>query len=94
MPNSGFVPRFLFESDIVPPCAESDPDSFFTEEAETFAKAVCSDCPLRLQCFLFALESGQHGIWGGTNESERASVRKGRGAKIQRSLGLMPVKRH
>ena len=78
---------------MTPPCAESDPDSFFKEENEHFAKAICFECPLRFECFLFAYESNQHGIWGGTNDKEREAVRKGRGAKIRRTLGLPPVNR-
>lgn len=107
--NFGHIPRFLFNAKTPPPCSRVDPKFFFAKdffiepdslmvsssfyENESFAKAVCYDCPLKLECFLFAVESNQHGIWGGTNEKERSDIRRGRGAKIRSSLGLPPVTR-
>ncbi len=41
------------------------------------AKAVCSGCPVRVECLEFALEPHQEaGIWGGTSEDERRHLRK------------------
>lgn len=39
---------------------------------ESYAKAVCSVCPVRVPCLLEGI--GQPGIWGGFNEQERARM--------------------
>jgi WhiB family redox-sensing transcriptional regulator len=42
---------------------------------ERNAKAICADCGVRDQCLQHALHvNEQHGIWGGTNESERREM--------------------
>ncbi len=42
------------------------------------AIAVCSRCPVRLECLEMSMRhwetGGQHGIWGGLMESERMTV--------------------
>ena len=106
--GTGILPWFLLNSDVVPLCAETDPDSFFTKdyfddengksaassyENERGIKAICNECPMKLDCLTYALETGQHGIWGGTTENERVAIRRGRGIKLQRILGLAPTKR-
>jgi WhiB family redox-sensing transcriptional regulator len=106
--GTGIVPWFLLNTDAVPLCAETDPDAFFSKdyfdeeaarprtisyENERIAKAICAECPMKLDCATYAIETGQHGIWGGTTESERLAIRRGRGIKLQRSLGLTPTKR-
>lgn len=99
----------MLETDVVPLCATADPDSFFpvdefpedsarTSNLKTYAneraaKAICAECPLRLPCALYAIQTGPQGIWGGTTESERLGIRRGRGLKLQKSLGLVPTKR-
>lgn len=41
------------------------------------AKAICSVCPVMDDCLEYSLESNQRsGIWGGTTEKERKSVRR------------------
>jgi WhiB family transcriptional regulator, redox-sensing transcriptional regulator len=62
------------------PC-EDHPDLFFPEDisdvdqkrlAIKSAKLMCNECPIKLQCFEYALETDQkHGIWGGTLPHER-----------------------
>lgn len=83
------APTFLEHGDA--PCAETDPDAFFTDEPrdgtlsyrpvyslENQAKKVCSDCPYRLACLKYALDHPEIlGIWGGTTEKERTAIRKG-----------------
>jgi hypothetical protein len=106
--GTGILPWFLLNSDVVPLCAETDPDAFFPKdyfddetgksaacsyENERAIKAVCSECPLKLECLMYAVTTGQHGIWGGTTENERKVIRRGRGVKLQRSLGLTPTRR-
>ena len=65
-------------------CRDSDPDLFFpvgstgaaVEEIRA-AKAVCGKCAVREQCLAFALETNQEaGIWGGTSEEERRTLRR------------------
>jgi WhiB family redox-sensing transcriptional regulator len=99
----------MLETDIVPPCSKVDPDSFFpvddfsenlngttkhtTYSNERAAKAVCEECPLKLPCAIYAIQTNPQGIWGGTTEAERLAIRRGRGIKLQKSLGLAPTKR-
>jgi WhiB family redox-sensing transcriptional regulator len=65
-------------------CRQEDPDLFFpigetgpallqVEEA----KAVCRRCPVMETCLDWAMATGQQfGVWGGTSESERRSMRR------------------
>jgi len=39
------------------------------------AKAVCARCEVRASCLSYALETMQHGIWGGTTAEERTALR-------------------
>jgi WhiB family transcriptional regulator, redox-sensing transcriptional regulator len=49
------------------------------EIREAKAKAICTLCPVRVQCLDYALRySIRHGIWGGLNEEERARERRRR----------------
>lgn len=62
------------------PCEDS-PEMFYPEDIANqqvrnisikIAKQTCAECPVKLSCFEFALETNQrHGIWGGTLPSER-----------------------
>jgi WhiB family transcriptional regulator, redox-sensing transcriptional regulator len=43
------------------------------------AKLVCSACPVRRECLAFALaDQTLQGIWGGTSERERRTLRRDR----------------
>jgi WhiB family transcriptional regulator, redox-sensing transcriptional regulator len=50
------------------PCREYDADLWFSEtptELE-FAKSLCADCPVRIECLAGALERREPwGVWGG-----------------------------
>ena len=86
------IPTFLLDSEVTPPCAEADPDAFFprddfdavdagmrapvTYDNERAAKAICEECPMKVDCLIFAMKTGQQGIWGGTTESERKKMRR------------------
>lgn len=60
---------------------EDYPELFFPEDfpdpvkrrlAVVIAKKMCADCPVKTECFRYAVESGQKaGIWAGTLPSER-----------------------
>lgn len=40
------------------------------------AKAVCGDCPVRLECLEYSFETDQrHGVWGGLTEYERRQLK-------------------
>ena len=65
-------------------CLGSDPALFFPVgstgdplmQAEA-AKQVCEDCHVRPACLQFALETNQDtGVWGGTTEDERKTLRR------------------
>ncbi len=65
-------------------CRDTDPDLFFPvgttgpaiEQIET-AKAVCRSCDVQRACLEYALVTNQDsGIWGGTSEEERRTLRR------------------
>ncbi len=70
-------------------CRQEDPDLFFpigsTGPAlvqQEQAKAVCRRCPVREQCLQWALDTRQTlGVWGGTSENERRSLRRRVGSR-------------
>lgn len=88
------IPQFLLDAEVTPHCAEADPDAFFPVDDfdspsvnartaphyanERAAKAVCSQCPLKIECLVYALKTGQQGIWGGTTENDRRQLRRRR----------------
>jgi WhiB family redox-sensing transcriptional regulator len=63
-------------------CADVDTALFFPGRGDNLAtaaaKAVCAGCPVAAECLEYALENGERfGIWGGTSENERRSLRRG-----------------
>ncbi|ADG88951.1 hypothetical protein TBS_12420 [Thermobispora bispora] len=49
------------------------------EIRERKAKAICAQCPVRIECLDYALSRPEkYGTWGGMNEDERASERRRR----------------
>lgn len=66
-------------------CRTLDPDLFFPTDGGSAAgevlaaKAVCADCPVRMQCLDYAYATYQHhGIWGGLTEMERRANQRRR----------------
>jgi WhiB family redox-sensing transcriptional regulator len=62
-------------------CKDMDTNIFYSGMTgryanELTAKAVCIACPVRMQCLQQALENDELGIWGGTTELERKSMRR------------------
>lgn len=50
------------------PCRSYDPEVFFAERPADveYAKALCTECPVRLACLSGALERREPwGVWGG-----------------------------
>ena len=84
------------------PCSQLDAELFFPVDIseggsskqviypnESAAKEVCGSCPYQLRCALYAVKNSDlQGIWGGTTERERTSLRRGRGNKVRKALGL------
>lgn len=65
-------------------CRDLDPELFFpvseigpgAHQADR-AKSVCAGCPVRTACLEYALDNGlDHGIFGGTTETERRALRR------------------
>ncbi len=65
-------------------CKDTDPELFFpvgtTGQALLQidrAKQVCCECPVKIECLDFAIDTNQDsGIWGGTSEDERRDIRR------------------
>jgi len=61
-------------------CRQTDPELFFPEGSGThhglIARKLCRACPVQSSCLDFAMDNKEIGIWGGTNEGERAFLRK------------------
>ncbi len=60
-------------------CVGIDAELFFPDRGEPtrHAKAVCAGCEVRAECLDYALETGKMlGVWGGTSERERRSLRR------------------
>lgn len=65
-------------------CKDTDPELFFpvgtTGQALLQidrAKQVCGECPVKIECLDFAIDTNQDsGIWGGTSEDERRDIRR------------------
>ncbi|MFD5898620.1 WhiB family transcriptional regulator [Streptomyces sp. NPDC060366] len=63
-----------------PACAGADPELFFAHALATAqvaeAKAICATCPLKASCLQGALERGEHGVWGGTDDDDRSRMKR------------------
>lgn len=56
-------------------CKGKPTELFFPISSKTDcseAKRICRECPVRVDCVLFAMKHDLYGIWGGMTESERA----------------------
>jgi WhiB family redox-sensing transcriptional regulator len=47
------------------------------------AKAICAGCPLRPDCLAHALTHAEWGVWGGTNEDDRARLQRTHGLPLR-----------
>jgi WhiB family redox-sensing transcriptional regulator len=48
------------------------------EVREVYATQVCFGCPVIKDCFEYAMERKESGVWGGSTDDERKSVRRRR----------------
>lgn len=82
------VPIFVSEGKAA--CVDADPEMFFPIESEDHngkpvasytdaktAKEICNSCDLKARCLDYALSSYDIGIWGGTTDQQRISLRRG-----------------
>lgn len=61
--------------------AENNPrstDKTFFDESRSFgvSKATCTVCPVKYECLIWALMYKEEGVWGSTDEQDRASFMK------------------
>ena len=47
-----------------------------TSKEMYMARQICGSCTHKTECLEWALVHERHGIWGGTNEATRASIRR------------------
>ncbi|NNF70223.1 MAG: WhiB family transcriptional regulator [Acidimicrobiia bacterium] len=55
-------------------CRQGDADVFFPDSKSQEAEAlrICATCPVRDECFAYAIEAREtYGVWGGTTEKQR-----------------------
>lgn len=88
-------PDFFSEGD--PPCSTADPEAFYAQDLdglrtavyfnESGAKAVCKECPYMIRCLEYAVKNNEIGIWGGTTEGERRSIRQ----KLRHGISLTEI---
>ncbi|MFF1714555.1 WhiB family transcriptional regulator [Streptomyces sp. NPDC058268] len=64
-------------------CAEVDSELFFPDGDGSLAllqiseaKGICRGCPLILSCLQGALERDEFGVWDGTDDDERARMKR------------------
>lgn len=63
-----------------PLCAEIDTNLFFPDQDDNrvdarHAKSICSRCDHLTDCLEWAIEYNEVGIWGGTNQKNRAAIK-------------------
>ena len=64
-----------------PACAEVGGDFWFPEKSDSsnemfLAKSICGSCTHKVDCLEWAINNEPFGIWGGTTEMQRASIRR------------------
>jgi WhiB family redox-sensing transcriptional regulator len=69
-------------------CRGEDPNVMFptTPEGVEWARAHCFDCTVFDACYEFGLTQ-EYGVWGGTSEEERRSIRRPRGLRLAHEIG-------
>lgn len=54
-------------------CRGMDPNDFFGSDD---AAQVCKGCPVEKECKEWAIQNGEFGVWGGTSERKRRTLRR------------------
>lgn len=62
-----------------------DPSIFYPTTPNPHPEAVkaCAQCPVRSECYLYALKREDHGFWAGHTEQERRKLRKVAGVRLE-----------
>jgi WhiB family transcriptional regulator, redox-sensing transcriptional regulator len=71
-------------------CAQTDPDLFFSENADDIAQAktICGRCDVRVECLSQALDTGEPaGVWGRHDPDERRKLLRRRDSSTSRPAG-------
>lgn len=71
-------------------CAGCEPGMFFPDPGVNIGhviRDVCSQCPVRAHCLQHAMNADElFGVWGGTNENERRTLRVGQSLAAGRPI--------
>lgn len=68
-------------------CRDLDTAIFFADTPDGLetAKSICRGCPVRKECFDFALRTRQnYGVWGGENFDDAKRLRRNAATKARR----------
>lgn len=59
-------------------CRDVPVDTFYPDQNARAgkAKAICERCTVRAECLAWGVANERYGIWGGTSEEERITIRK------------------
>ena len=58
-------------------CRNSDSDLFFDPAMQEEATNICAECPVSVQCLLYALSNSMtFGVWGGRTAKQRRKMPK------------------
>lgn len=70
-------------------CVDVDPNVFYPSSGDpdfmkklTKAKSICSNCEVKVECLVQALENDEYGVWGGLSERQRSLLRGRLGEKF------------
>lgn len=77
------------QTDLFFPHDEERPGERYRRENE--AKAICAGCPVIEPCLQSAIDGGERGIWGGTNERERDEMIRRSARKQERTRLAIPI---
>lgn len=83
--NIAYLAFLKVVDEAEPPCLRVDPDIFTPHEMDELttrrAKAVCEECPIKIECLQFAYAiDDQHSVFGGFTPRERRALLRRRPA--------------
>lgn len=64
-------------------CLGLSTDTFFEEDRSLEAIAICQLCPVKSDCFEYAVKFEDYGVWGATTEQQRREYRAKYGLELQ-----------
>lgn len=53
------------------------------------AKQVCENCPVQVECLMYAMEADMQGVWGGTTTKERERIKRQRTRRRRKGLVIV-----